>query len=110
MNWISLQTNKQTNGRTDVDYLIIFRLTFEEHHDNLETVFNKLREYKLELAHEKCLFFRTKVYLLGRVVSARGIEIDPANIGKKKNWPTPSIPEELRSFLAFAGYYRIFVK
>jgi len=56
MNWISLQTNKQTNGRTDVDYLIIFRLTFEEHHDNLETVFNKLREYKLELAHEKSLF------------------------------------------------------
>ena len=26
------------------------------------------------------------------------------------NWPTPSNPQELQSFLAFAGYYRRFVQ
>ena len=93
-----------------IDDLIIFSRTFEEHLDNLEKVFNKLREYQLKLAPEKCHFFRTKVEFLGHVVSAEGIETDPAKIDTIKNWPTPSSSEELRSFLAFAGYYRRFVK
>jgi len=44
------------------------------------------------------------------VVSADGIETDPAKIQKVKDWPTPENADELRSFLAFAGYYRRFVK
>ena len=35
---------------------------------------------------------------------------DPAKIQKVKDWPTPENADELRSFLAFAGYYRRFVK
>ena len=93
-----------------IDDMIIFSRTFEKHLDNLEKVFKKLREYQLILAPEKCHFFRTKVEFLGHVVSAKGIETDPAKIDKIKNWPTPSSPEGLRSFLAFAGYYRKFVK
>ena len=47
---------------------------------------------------------------LGHVVSGEGVETDPAKIEKVKNRPTPANPDELRSFLAFAGYYRRFIK
>jgi hypothetical protein len=50
------------------------------------------------------------VNFLGHVVSKDGIETDPAKINKVRNWLTPSTPEELHSFLAFAGYYRRFIK
>ena len=76
----------------------------------LEKVFNKLREYKLKLAPEKCHFFRTKVPILSHVVNAECIETDPTKIDNIKNWPTPSSSEELSSFLAFADYYRRFVQ
>ena len=48
--------------------------------------------------------------ILGHVVSSKGIETDPAKINKVKNWPTPLNPDDIRSFLAFAGYYRKFIK
>lgn len=38
------------------------------------------------------------------------METAPDEIEKVKNWPTPKNSYELRSFLAFAGYYRRFVK
>lgn len=45
-----------------------------------------------------------------RHVSDEGIETDPTKIETVRNWPTPRTPTELHSFLAFAGYYRRFIK
>ena len=44
------------------------------------------------------------------MVSDAGIETDPSKIEKIQNWPTPTNPDELHSFLSFAGYYRCFIK
>ncbi len=59
---------------------------------------------------KKCSFFQEKVKYVGHIVSAAGIETDPAKIEKVVNWPTPRNPEEVRQFLGFAGYYRRFIK
>ena len=93
-----------------LDDLIIFSNTFDEHMERLDKVFTKLKECNLKLAPEKCSFFKEKVTFLGHVVSKDGIETDPSKIDKIKNWPTPTTPEELHSFLAFAGYYRRFIQ
>jgi len=93
-----------------LDDLIIFSKTFEEHLQNINTIFNRLREFGLKLAPEKCEFFREKIAFLGHVVSSEGIETDPDKIDKIRNWPSPNTPDELRSFLSFAGYYRRFIK
>ena len=47
---------------------------------------------------------------VGHVVSASGIDTDPNKIGKVKNWTTPENSDDFRRFIAFAGYYRKFVK
>ena len=93
-----------------LDDLVIFADTYEEHLERLDKVLTRLHECKLKLAAEKCFFLQKKVKFLGHVVSERGVETDPDKIERVKNWPTPTNPDELRSFLAFAGYYRRFVK
>ena len=93
-----------------LDDLIIFSDTFEEHLYRLDLVFTRLKECNLKLSPEKCFFIQDKVPFLGHIVSKDGIETDPAKIDRIKNWPTPTNYDELRSFLAFCGYYRRFIK
>ena len=93
-----------------LDDLIIFSSTFEEHLQNLDKVLTRLKECNLKLSPEKCFFIQEKVHFLGHVVSKEGIETDPEKIDKIKNWPRPNNSDELRSYLAFCGYYRRFVK
>ena len=90
--------------------LIIFSETFEEHLERLDIIMKRLKDCNLKLAPEKYFFFKPKVNFLGHVVSGAGIETDPEKINKVQNWPIPSNSDELRSFLAFAGYYRRFIR
>ncbi|XP_070010235.1 uncharacterized protein [Nicotiana sylvestris] len=46
----------------------------------------------------------------GHVISNEGIKVDPQNIAPVKNWPRPTTPIEIHSFLGLAGYYRKFVE
>ena len=70
----------------------------------------RLKECSLKLSAEKCFFMQKSVHFLGHVVSDCGVETDPDKKEKVKNWPVPKNADELRSFIAFAGYYRRYVK
>ena len=61
------------------DIIIIWR-TFEEALENLQLVFQRLREANLTLKPKKCFLFQPKVTYLGHVVSENGISCDPAKI------------------------------
>lgn len=93
-----------------LDDLIIFSENFEQHLQRLDLILTRLKECGLKLSADKCFFLQKRVKFLGHVVSEDGVETDPEKIEKVRNWPTPSNADELRSFLAFAGYYRRFVK
>ena len=93
-----------------LDDLIVFSDSFEQHLERLELIFLRLRECGLKLSPKKCSFLQKKVKYIGHIVSSEGIETDPDKIEKIVNWPTPSSPEKVRSFLGFCGYYRRFCK
>lgn len=93
-----------------LDDLIIFSDSFEQHLERLDTVLTRLRQCNLKLSAEKCYFLQERVKFLGHTVSSQGIETDPDKIEKIKNWPRPTNADELRSYVAFTGYYRRFVK
>nr|XP_020453624.1 uncharacterized protein LOC109958967 [Monopterus albus] len=93
-----------------IDDLIVFASSLEEHEQRLKGVLQRLRDYGLKLAPEKCKFFQTSVKYLGHVVSERGVETDAEKVEALKTWPTPTNLKELQSFLGFAGYYRRFIQ
>ncbi|XP_070056479.1 uncharacterized protein [Nicotiana tomentosiformis] len=42
--------------------------------------------------------------------NVEGIKVDPQKIGAVKNWPRPTAPTEICSFLGLAGYYKRFME
>ena len=93
-----------------IDDLVVFSSSFSEHLEMLRKVFLRIRECGLKLAPQKCELAKELVELLGFVVSREGLQTDPAKVEKVRDWPIPTSPKELFSFLGFAGYYRRFVK
>ena len=92
-----------------LDDIIIFSKTFDEHLVRLANVFRQLELHGLKLKGSKCEFFQRQVNYLGHDVSDAGIHTDPDKIAVLKEWKPPTNVKKLRSFLAFAGYYRRFV-
>ena len=92
-----------------LDDIIIIGRTFEAALENLQLVFQRLREANLKLKPKKCFLFQPKVTFLGQVVSESGISCDPAKIEAVENWPTPVNKSEVRSILGLIGYYRKFI-
>ncbi|XP_070020045.1 uncharacterized protein [Nicotiana sylvestris] len=82
----------------------------EDQADYLRAVLQTLYQHQLYAKFTKCEFWLESVTFLGHVVSSEGIQVDPQKIAVVKDWPRPTIPTEIRSFLGLAGYYRRFVE
>ena len=93
-----------------LDDIIIFGKTLESHTENLNAVFERIRDAGLKLRPDKCSFLKTEVEFLGHIISINGIKPDPRNIEKVKECRTPTTPREIKSFLGLASYYRKFVE
>jgi Reverse transcriptase (RNA-dependent DNA polymerase) len=59
---------------------VIKAISYEEHLQYLEVVFNRLREHALKLNSLKCAFVSSSGKFLGFVVHHKGIEIDQSKI------------------------------
>ena len=73
-----------------LDDLIIFSDSYEQHIERLGLILTRLKECGIKLSSEKCCFIQRKVKFLGHVVGEDGIETDPENIEKIKNYPRPT--------------------
>ena len=93
-----------------IDDVIIIGKTFMEHLGNLREVFNRLRDAALMLQPVKCDFCCAQVDFLGHIVSADGMQTDPAKTDKIAQWPVPKTKRKVQQFLGLANYYRRFVK
>ena len=67
----------------------------ENHVENLQKIFGRLRKFQLKLNPAKCTFGATFGKLLGFVVSERGIEVDPDKIQAIRNLPPPYTQKEV---------------
>ena len=92
-----------------IDDILIASWSFEEHMRHLQLVFERLRQAGLHLKPKKCLFLHERVPYLGFVISKHGIQVDPSKTDKVKNFPTPTDPTSIRSFVGLALYYCRFV-
>ena len=63
-----------------IDDILIYSQSEEEHEDHLRIVLQALIEHQLYVKFSKCEFWPTEVRLLGHVVSALGVSIDPEKV------------------------------
>ena len=92
-----------------IDDIIVHTNTIEEHMRVLQQVLEAHRRGGLKIAPAKSFLFRSKVDYLGHQVSQNGIEMIDSYVNLLLDWPKPTTPKQLATFLGKAGYYRQFI-
>ncbi|KAL1267687.1 hypothetical protein QQF64_033050 [Cirrhinus molitorella] len=95
-----------------LDDTLVFSKTFENHVQDVREVLQWLRQHGIKLKPSKCEFFKPEVRYLGRIISAEGSKVDPADteaVRSLKNKHPKNIGE-LRKILGLLGYYRQYIK
>ena len=92
-----------------LDDIIIHAKTWRKHLEILRQVLEAHRKGGLKVAPAKSFLFRSKVDYLGHQVSQQGIEMVPSYVSLLLDWPKPTTPKELSTFLGKTGYYRQFI-
>ena len=92
-----------------LDDIIIYSKTRQKHIQDLQQVLDKLREAGLTVNLKKSNFCQTSLKFLGHIVSATGIEVDPAKTLAVQDLPVPSNLKALQRFLGMAGWYHRYV-
>lgn len=93
-----------------MDDLIVIGASEQHHLANLQSVFDACRKSNLKLNPYKCQFFRKEVTYLGHLCTPNGVTPDMSKIDKVKNYPIPQNKDDVKRFVAFANYYRKFIK
>ena len=93
-----------------LDDIIVYSQSFEEHMEDLTTVFNRLRRFQLKVHPEKTILATDQVIYLGHLCSAASIAPEPHKLAAVETIQPPTTITGVRSFLGLIGYYRRFVK
>ena len=88
-----------------IDDIIIFEKTEQARLKTLEEVFQKINKSGMKLKPTKCSIAREEVVFLGQRVGRKGIQPDPANAARVREWLPTTRPGDLKSFLGLSGYY-----
>jgi len=73
-------------------------------------ILDKLEKFDLFLKPEKCKFHQREVKYLGVLIGNGTVKMDPVKVQGIANWPTPLTIKDVRSFLGFCNFYRVFIK
>ena len=93
-----------------IDDIIVYSQNLVEHISHLRQVVELHTQCGMKLNLKKCNIAQDEVEYLGHLVSATGVRMIPSYVQKVLDWPLPTTGKELRSFLGFTGYYRVFIR
>ncbi|KAH0657865.1 hypothetical protein KY289_026613 [Solanum tuberosum] len=93
-----------------IDDILVYSRSEEDYANHLRQVLQVLRDRQLYAKFSKCEFWLKSEAFLGHIVSDERIRVDSQKREVVKDWPRPTTPTEVRSFLGLTGYYRRFVE
>lgn len=71
-----------------LDDVLCFSKTFHDHLEHLRKILQQMRSHGIKLHPKNCEFFKRQIRYIGRLVSDKGIQIDPQDleaVGALKN-------------------------
>ena len=89
----------------NLEEIIIFSKSWEEHLQHIQKVLQTLRQHKLCANLEKCTFGISQVQYLGYIIDEHGVHIDPTKIQVIWYWVAPTTLMYIHSFLGLAIFY-----
>ena len=92
------------------DDILIYSRTLDDHLKHLRLVLEYLRRESIYINRAKCSFVLDRTNFLGFIVTKDGITVDESKITAIRDWPTPTTPTQVRSFLGLTGFYKRFVR
>lgn len=87
-----------------LDDIVIYSDTLTEHIDHVKAVIDILKKETLYLSLSKLHFLCQEMKILGRIVNAEGVRMDPSKVDSVLAWKAPTSKELLRGFLGSVGY------
>ncbi|KAF9758249.1 Retrovirus-related Pol polyprotein from transposon [Nosema granulosis] len=93
-----------------MDDIVIYSKTKDEHTRHVKEVLKVLEEVGLILNKKKCEFGKTEIKVLGHVIDADGVKIDPDRVETITKLETPKTKKELESFLGMMNYCARFIQ
>ena len=93
-----------------LDDILIFSKSLKEHDRDVRKVLEILHKNKFYRKLQKCEFFQKKLTFLGFDISENGMSVNSRKTSAVREWPAPKNVTEVRSFLGFCQFYRMFVK
>lgn len=95
-----------------LDDTIVFSKSFSAHVEDVRTVLRRLRQHGIKLKPSKCELFRPEVRYLGRIVSAEGSKMDPADTiaVRALKEKRPHTVGEVRAIMGLLSYYRQYIR
>jgi hypothetical protein len=92
-----------------LDDITVFSRSDKEHCCHLRKVFSKCCRFGLSLNPKKSLFAMEEGNLLGHIVSAKGVRVDPSRVKAIQTLSLPRSKKEVQAFLGKINFLRRFV-
>lgn len=84
--------------------------SFEHGLLNLEKVLKRCKQTRVSLSTMKYHMMNEEGIVLGHLLLATGIRVDPAKVEVILNFPALKTQTTVQSFIGYAGYYRRFIE
>lgn len=92
-----------------LDDILIASVSQEEHLIHLRKLFERLKEYRINIKPTKCEFGKTIIKFLSHQITAEGIKPSPERVLAIKNFPNPTNLKEAQRFVGMITFYSRFI-
>ena len=94
---------------TDMDDILVWGKSKEEHDQRLKAVLKRCEEIHLTLNRDKCKFGVSEVAYIGHILNAKGVQPDPDKIKAIRDMPAPQDKKGVERLLGTVNYLAKFI-
>ena len=92
-----------------LDDILVASPSADVHRNQLEVLFERLKQHSISINADKCLFGQSQMEFLGHLIDANGIHPLPSKVKAIIDFPEPTTVQAVRRFNGMVSFYRRFL-